>query len=137
MEITETRVSPVEKPTGRLKGFASITFDNVFVIRGIRIIEGEEGLFIAMPNRKTEYRCGGCGAWNVFHARYCNRCGKEILRQPEPEKKEENDAKNYRDIAHPISNEFREYIQKQILEVYNTQVKTPLKTEGEVGSSIT
>jgi len=80
MEITETRVSPVEKATGRLKGFASITFDNVFVVRGIRIIEGDEGLFIAMPNRKTEHRCPSCSAWNVFHARYCSRCGKRGFR---------------------------------------------------------
>ena len=131
MEITETRVSPVEKATGRLKGFASITFDNVFVVRGIRIIEGDEGLFIAMPNRKTEHRCAGCGAWNVFHARYCNRCGKEISSGTEEEKKEDN-AKNYHDIAHPVSNEFREYIQNRVLEAYHTQSKTkPAQAAGD------
>ena len=124
MEITETRVSPVEKATGRLKGFASITFDNVFVVRGIRIIEGDEGLFIAMPNRKTEHRCPACSAWNVFHARFCSRCGKEVAGVPEEGKKEDN-AKNYHDIAHPVSNEFREYIQTRVLETYNTQLKNP------------
>ena len=122
MEITETRVSPVEKPTGRLKGFASITFDNVFVVRGIRIIEGDDGLFIAMPNRKTEYRCAGCGAWNVFHARYCNRCGKEVAQNPERETNE-GESKNYHDIAHPVNNEFREHIQSRILEAYHSHTK--------------
>lgn len=136
MEITETRVSPVEKTTGRLKGFASITFDNVFVVRGIRIIEGEEGLFIAMPNRKTERRCPACSAWNVFHAHYCNRCGKEVSESPSPvleEDKKEDNAKNYHDIAHPVSNEFREYIQNQVLEAYSTQLK--LKQAPAVGSN--
>ncbi len=75
MEITETKVTRVEKDNGRLKGFASITFDDAFVVRGIRIISGKDGLFIAMPNRKTEYRCPECNSWNVFHSRYCNHCG--------------------------------------------------------------
>ncbi len=125
MEITETRVSPVEKAGGRLKGFASITFDNVFVVRGIRIIEGDDGLFIAMPNRKTEYRCANCGAWNVFHARYCNRCGKEISHNIPKRETSEEGSKNYHDIAHPVNNEFREYIQKRILEAYHNQIKAP------------
>ncbi|HNQ35064.1 MAG TPA: SpoVG family protein [bacterium] len=122
MEITETRVSPVEKPSGRLKGFASVTFDGVFVVRGIRIIEGDNGLFIAMPNRKTEFRCPGCGGWNVFHAKFCNRCGKEIA-MSQPHDKNEDDPKNYHDIVHPINNEFREIIQSHILNEYQSETQ--------------
>ncbi len=58
MNITDIRVRKVEDK-GRLKGSAIITIDNAFVVRDLRIIEGNNGLFIAMPSKKTnsgEYR---------------------------------------------------------------------------------
>ncbi len=58
MQITDVRVRKIEKE-GKMKGIVSITFDNEFVIHDIKVIEGEKGLFIAMPSRKTadgEYR---------------------------------------------------------------------------------
>lgn len=53
MEITDVRIKILDE-TSRLKAIASITFDDVFVIHEIRIIEGREGLFIAMPSRKAK-----------------------------------------------------------------------------------
>lgn len=50
MEITEIRISL--RDDNKLKAFASITFDNSFVVRGMKIIEGAKGLFVAMPSRK-------------------------------------------------------------------------------------
>jgi stage V sporulation protein G len=50
MEITEVRVTLWDET--RLKGFANVTFDNVFVVRGMKIIKGNSGLFVAMPSRK-------------------------------------------------------------------------------------
>lgn len=50
MRITEVRVSPRED--GKLKGFASITLEHVFVVRGLKIIEGQDRLFVAMPSRR-------------------------------------------------------------------------------------
>ncbi len=50
MEITEVRVTLRDEE--RLKGFANVTFDNVFVVRGMKIIKGNTGLFVAMPSRK-------------------------------------------------------------------------------------
>lgn len=52
MNISEIRLH-VLRNSGNLKAVASITFDDAFVIHGIKLIEGEKGLFIAMPNRKT------------------------------------------------------------------------------------
>lgn len=51
MNITEVKVFPV-KDNGRLKGYASIVFDDMFVVRDLRIIDGNNGLFVAMPSRK-------------------------------------------------------------------------------------
>ena len=58
MEITDVRVSKVKKE-GKMKAVVSITIDDEFVVHDIKVIEGEKGLFIAMPSRKAsdgEYR---------------------------------------------------------------------------------
>ena len=52
MQVTDVRVRRVEKE-GKMKAIVSITLDNEFVIHDIKVIEGEKGLFIAMPSRKT------------------------------------------------------------------------------------
>jgi stage V sporulation protein G len=50
VEITEIRVTLRDEE--RLKGFANVTFDNAFVVRGMKIIQGNNGYFVAMPSRK-------------------------------------------------------------------------------------
>jgi len=50
MEITEIRISL--RDDNKLKAFASITLDNCFVVRGLKIIEGGKGIFVAMPSRR-------------------------------------------------------------------------------------
>ena len=52
MEITDVRIRKVAKE-GKMKAVVSVTFDNEFVVHDIKIIEGEKGLFIAMPSRKA------------------------------------------------------------------------------------
>ncbi len=52
MEITDVRVRKVNKE-GKMKAVVSVTLDNEFVVHDIKIIEGDKGLFIAMPSRKT------------------------------------------------------------------------------------
>jgi stage V sporulation protein G len=52
MKITDVRVKLVESDS-RLRGVATITFDDAFVVHDIRIIEGENGIFVAMPSKKT------------------------------------------------------------------------------------
>ena len=53
MEITSVRIRKVERENSRMKGIASVVVDNAIAIHDIRIIEGDNGLFIAMPSRKT------------------------------------------------------------------------------------
>lgn len=58
MKITDVRVRKIAK-VGKMKAVVSITFDSEFVVHDIKVIEGEKGLFIAMPSKKTadgEYR---------------------------------------------------------------------------------
>ncbi|MBQ2717843.1 MAG: septation regulator SpoVG [Clostridia bacterium] len=53
MKITDVRVRLIQKEDSKLKAVASITFEDCFVVHDIKIIEGNDGLFIAMPSRKT------------------------------------------------------------------------------------
>lgn len=58
MQITDIRIRKIEKE-GKMKAAVSITFDNAFAVHDIKVIEGEHGLFIAMPSRRAsdgEYR---------------------------------------------------------------------------------
>lgn len=80
MKITDVRVRKVAKE-GKMKAVVSITLDDIFVVHDIKVIEGDKGLFIAMPSRKSA-------------------------------------DGEYRDIAHPINSETRDWIQKTILEGY-------------------
>ena len=82
MQITDVRLKKVNSGS-RMKAVASVTFDNEFVVHDIKVIEGEKGLFIAMPSRR-------------------NSEGEHI------------------DVAHPITQEAREYVQKEILKVYQS-----------------
>ena len=59
IEITNVRVRVVEKENSKMRGFASVTIDNQFAVHDIRILEGDNGLFLAMPSKQTapgEYR---------------------------------------------------------------------------------
>jgi stage V sporulation protein G len=53
MKISDVRVRLVKKDDSKLKAVASVTFDDCFVVHDIKVIEGAEGYFIAMPSRKT------------------------------------------------------------------------------------
>ena len=53
MKITSVNVRKIEKEGSRMKGIASVVLDDSFAVHDIRIIEGEKGLFIAMPSRQT------------------------------------------------------------------------------------
>jgi stage V sporulation protein G len=92
MEITEIRISL--RDDNKLKAFASITLDNSFVIRGLKIIEGAKGLFVAMPSRK----------------------------RPDG---------TYQDIAHPINNDTRDWMEEQIIAKYEED-REKLETEAGI-----
>jgi stage V sporulation protein G len=81
MNLTNVRVKKLENNTDKVRALASIVFNDCFVVKDIRVVQGDERLFIAMPSFKR------------------------------------NDGK-YEDIAHPINQEFREKIEKAILDEY-------------------
>jgi len=54
MEITEVKVFPAKETGSRLKAYATLVFDNCFIIRDLKIIEGDKGLFVSMPSRRRK-----------------------------------------------------------------------------------
>ena len=78
MQLSEIRINLCGNAGGRLKAFCSLTFDDTFVIRDVKLIEGNDGLFLAMPSRKLCDRCRRCGEKNHLKARYCNNCGTRL-----------------------------------------------------------
>lgn len=122
MEITEVRIKLMEEPGERLKAFCSITFDNCFVIRDLKIIDGSNGPFVAMPSRKLTAHCPGCGMKNHLRAQYCNQCGKRLVESRMP-KDVDGRAKLYADIAHPINSFCREMIQEVVVNEYYEEIE--------------
>lgn len=80
MKITEININV--RNEDKLKAFVNITFDDVFVIRGLKVILGKSGLFVCMPSRKMV-------------------------------------DGTYKDIAHPIDNDFRQMMESKILAEYD------------------
>jgi stage V sporulation protein G len=122
VEITEVRIKLMEDPGERLKAFCSITFDNCFVVRDLKIIDGSNGPFVAMPSRKLTTHCPGCGMKNHLRAQYCNQCGKRLNESRAP-KDVDGRAKLYADIAHPINSDCRELIQDVVISEFYEEIE--------------
>jgi stage V sporulation protein G len=133
VEITEVRIKLMEEPGERLQAFCSITLDDCFVVRDLKIIEGTTGPFVAMPSRKLTAHCPQCGCKNHLRAAHCNQCGARLREQPLV-KDDEGRAKLYADIAHPINSVCREMIQKRVIEAY-TEEKARAQLPGYVPAS--
>jgi stage V sporulation protein G len=118
--ITEVRIKLMEDNNERLQAFCSITFDDCFVIRDLKIIEGTKGSFVAMPSRKLTDRCPECGCKNHLRARACNQCGKR-LDENRALRDMDGRAKLHADIAHPINSSCRDYIQGAIIKAFQEE----------------
>jgi stage V sporulation protein G len=84
MEITEVRVFPVQED--KLKAYVTITLDQCFVIRGLKVIQGTTGLFVAMPAKRRK-------------------------------------DGTFKDIAHPLNTETREWLERTVLEEYARELR--------------
>jgi stage V sporulation protein G len=118
--ITEVRIKLMEDNNERLQAFCSVTFDDAFVVRDLKIIEGTKGSFVAMPSRKLTDRCPQCGSKNHLRARYCNQCGHK-LNEDRAARDADGRAKLHADIAHPINSACREVIQTAVLRAYHEE----------------
>ncbi len=82
MEITGIKIKKFDTEN-KMKAIASITFDDCFAVHDIKVIENEDKVFVAMPNKRLK-------------------------------------DGTFKDVAHPINYEFRQYIESKILDAYKT-----------------
>ena len=121
MKVTNVTVKLSPHSSDRLKAFCTMTLDNEFVVRDLKIIEGTNGLFVAMPSRKLTDHCPKCRGKNHLRAKFCNDCGARL-----PERRvsdEEAHGKLHADVAHPINTECRNRIQQILLDAYEEERK--------------
>lgn len=121
MDITEVRIKLVEGSDDRLRAFCSVTFDNEYVIRDLKIIEGAQGLFVAMPSRKLCDRCPRCRGKNHMRARFCNDCGQKLAPERAPTD-ERGRARLHADIAHPIHARARDKVHNRVIEEFEAEL---------------
>src|SRR5262245_29247865 len=120
MEVTEIRIKLTGRRNDKLRAFCTVTLDNCFVVRDLKVIEGVRGPFVAMPSRKLTARCPKCGGKNHLRARFCNDCGGRCDQTAgDPQGRERLHA----DIAHPINVEARETLEKRVLAAYAEEVE--------------
>jgi stage V sporulation protein G len=133
MQLTEVRVNLCGQGAGRLKAFCSLTFDDTFVVRDVKLIEGPDGLFLAMPSRKLADHCPRCGDKNHLRARFCNNCGGRL----DENRFMRNNAnghghghapshgrlKLHADIAHPINAVCRAQIEHDVVDAYQHELE--------------
>jgi len=121
LNITEVRVKLLGSRSDRLRAFCSITIDGDFVVHDIRVIEGRQGRFVAMPSRKLSYNCSHCGGKNHLRAKYCNECGHKLDERKAVSETRGRD-KFHVDVAHPINTACRQMLQAKVLEAYEEEL---------------
>ena len=119
MKLTDIQIELVSFSSDRLRAFGRIVIDNSFMVRDIRVLEGNQGLFVAMPSRKVMRPCPKCKEKNHLSANYCNDCGGNLSKPQRESGSPEQRA--FADIAHPINAECREMIEKAILLAFNDE----------------
>ena len=126
MQLTEVRINLCGGQATRLKAFCSLTFDNTFVIRDVKLIDGHDGLFLAMPSRKLCDHCPRCNEKNHLRARFCNHCGQRLDESRSMRYANGNGMnriKLHADIAHPINASCRAEIEEQVVEAFYNELE--------------
>ncbi|HEX8523897.1 MAG TPA: septation protein SpoVG family protein [Tepidisphaeraceae bacterium] len=126
MQLTEVRINLCGSQQSRLKAFCSLTIDNTFVIRDVKLIEGPDGLFLAMPSRKLCDHCPRCGDKNHLRARFCNGCGARLDDSRFMRHQSGNGhsrLKLHADIAHPINAECRHALEHDVIDAYQQELE--------------
>ena len=130
MKVTNISIKLSPQSADRLKAFCTMTLDGEFVVRDLKIIDGTNGLFVAMPSRKLTDHCPKCGGKNHLRAKFCNDCGARL---PENRVSDEDvQGKLHADIAHPINSECRNRLQNVILEAFREEVGRAGRGEGDM-----
>ena len=140
MRLTDVRIKLCDQPEtrdaaramprsglpARLRAYCALTFDGIFVVRDVKLIEGYDGLFLAMPSRKLCDHCPRCGEKNHLRAAFCNHCGSHLDENRYLRHQNVNGSprlKLHADIAHPISADCRQMIEHDVFAAYQREIE--------------
>jgi stage V sporulation protein G len=123
VEITEIKIKLVPRGANKLKGFASITFDNSFVVKDVRIIQGLKGTIVAMPAKKLTFRCFKCGFKNTLRSKFCSECGRRVHANYSKRNPATGRPVLQVDVAHPINPETRKMIEEKVVAAYDVEAQ--------------
>ena len=120
MQITNVKVKLARGYHKNLLGFCSVTFDDEFLVKDLKIINSGNGPFISMPSRKIADKCPKCKSKNHLRARYCNECGVRLSDDRAPKTPEGRPVLHV-DIAHPLSQDLRKKISDATMAAYREE----------------
>ena len=110
------KINFVKDAKSKIKAYVDAVFDGQLMICGLKLIEGDSGLFLAFPSRKTVFCCPNCGTSNLLgkRTRYCRNClcvlneyTKNLPAVP-----------GYRDIAYSVDKRFFKYLENAFVKAY-------------------
>ena len=134
IEVTDVKIKLALEDDEKLLGYCSVTLNNAFVIKDLKLIRGEDSIFLAMPSRKIADKCPRCGFKNHLRAKFCNECGNR-LNPNRAGNDARGRAKLHFDLVHPIRPEVREYVHRKVIEAYEAErsrnVPATPHTDGE------
>jgi DNA-binding cell septation regulator SpoVG len=114
MRITDVTIRKVPNG-GPCIGIATIVFDYCFSLRDVRLIDAGGRRLLAMPSRKATVRCASCGEKCSREACFCGKCGVKLPPPPA------SDLPAHVDIAHPMTRDMRDYLEKEVWLAYDHQ----------------
>ncbi len=127
MKVSEIRINLCNGRGSRLKAFCSLTFDNTFVVRDVKLIDGNDSLFLAMPSRKITDHCPHCTEKNHLRAKFCNHCGRRLDADRYLNHRNGNASRTrlklHADIAHPINADCRRQIEEEVFAAYHRELE--------------
>ena len=116
MNITDVRIKLADTADDHLKAFCSITLDDCFVVRDLRIISTNDGFFVAMPSKKVSRQCISCPGKVDAAAKFCSSCGVKL-----PPSDVNDHRRTFADVAHPITQAGRQQMESIIIEAYKAE----------------
>lgn len=114
-----TRVSVrLTKSSTQVLAFATIVFDDSFCVNDLKVIQGDNSIFVVLPDKEAKIPCSNqCGNRNGVTANFCSRCGTKLVQKS-------SEIKRYQYVCHPVVDELRLQIQEAVIKAYFEKVGT-------------
>lgn len=131
LSISEVGIMLINNPAKKtLRAFCTITIGEVLAIHDIKLIEGKNGLFVAMPQKEITYKCpnSSCAGKPWVADKYCHLCGQNLA-ENRFERSPDGKTIVRADVCFPTSNDFRQSLTKTVVNAYNWELLLSLRPD--------